>query len=1653
MAELSAVPFNELPSAHDGYTVLYENDKVCRSDVKLSELVGDISSYLTKEQADTLYQEKGDYLTEEDITGKLDKEIYAADSGTFLTAHQPISADEWNSCYETVSANSATWGSETDWEPDIISASENAYTSAVDWVEAQNYITGVDLSNYYTKQEVYNKEEVYTKQEVNDEIAKIGSYVVVEETAGDDHHPVVENPSTKVIYLTKIEESLNDNYKEWIYNADTEIFECIGETTLKLNDYYKKTETSSKQEIADALDTKQDVLSFDYDDTRITAINNSAVGEDWTEIIEEASANAVDVAVDTVENSFEYNENDEISAYNGSAFAQPEIPDCNSWKQWSEDHNCSANDDINVYIGAGNRVDDSIYSFDIGSTNTAENSKNSFNIGIGNKIVSGTHDADTVVNIGGYNEISGGFNATNIGYMNKNVVEFDKDKLSAVVTTNNKYAKSDFYTGSAKYNNTFPGGLNLGYGNYQVNPGINIGKSNITLTSYDYGDAINIGKYNINNYGVIIGQYNATLGYSFVLGEKSIANDGSFAYGKYASAFGGSYAFGDYTSANQGSITLGETSVSACGRSLAMGFDGVQGNGNAVAIGNHGVTAQFGGIAIGRNGVLADKNANGDSTGNAAIAMGSHGVWAYNGGIAVGSYGVTANNYHAMAVGHDGVLAENGTSLAIGGYGNTAKNDSIHIGVKGFADNRSIIINTNGSLPASQGQGNIIATNYSMVHNASNRLTQATASTGSIIIGAGKNTNAQSVRGSMILNAMSYDTNDPNRTQILTTAAQNSIIMITPSNDVDADIIHNEHHEYRETSIFNVENNSLLIGAGINGTVSVKNDSYLIGGNSRGNINGYVQNGSLVMGYNNMSDGGNYIIGHRNDAGGTIANSGTTAEVRPYNQAVILGNNNYVRNYKPYLYAQKAVFSGHKLFSAYISTDGYKSSRGNGSYMGQDESTIRNFIVGDYNRVTGYNAFVFGIGNNAGVPSYDYNSSNSTISGDKDDDGFTFTFGMHSHAVRNYDIAIGLGTTASGGENIAIGTKASYESYQPYYTVAKGYKNIAYHSYIEGILNVGFASDVPLTFDKNNESVYTNNIFNTVKNNYWNYSTLNFHDNRLDCVTGSNLGVQYNFNRNKLTYITNSTIGVSGSYGHFAYNDLFMCDYGTTISAQYASKNTIRCLSGAKFYGTNIHDNIFYNLGVQTYISAFNINQNIIFDEGVNSGGNTTIQINLSATNFDKNYVFNSELLGSAMGAGFNHNLIMYSKISADTNALSNGISYGYDTIGHSVLVGTNVKGQVTETFSFAASDTRSTDASAVTNAVLARVSKITNFGDNNIQNSYESQVFGEDNIVSSVGNSFIAGRKNLVQGPRNGYVVNNSNVTNNNVVFGDANAISNSDNAADEKFTNSIILGKANGIYKNCSDSKYYITDNTIIGSINGLYKIPTTAIDNVLTKGMYNWVEASAKFPYQNIIHKTNESFIASGKYLVNVYGGNESYNNARNLIMGSHSVISNNINDSTLIGSFNAAYNSATDVWSNNYVMGSFNLAANGSNQIVLGNSNIASGHNAMPIGEGLIANTSQTVFGRYNEVLDGTNGLSADDIDSKSGALLIVGNGRHILDKSDTASIERSNAMVVSANGTVSATRFATSGIADLEAKILELENIIAANSARWVLTNN
>jgi hypothetical protein len=75
------------------------------------------------------------------VEPKLDTTAFSTVSGTFLTAHQPISADEWNSCYDTVCANSGTWGSEYDWTEEINAASANAVDVTKDWVVEQGYLT------------------------------------------------------------------------------------------------------------------------------------------------------------------------------------------------------------------------------------------------------------------------------------------------------------------------------------------------------------------------------------------------------------------------------------------------------------------------------------------------------------------------------------------------------------------------------------------------------------------------------------------------------------------------------------------------------------------------------------------------------------------------------------------------------------------------------------------------------------------------------------------------------------------------------------------------------------------------------------------------------------------------------------------------------------------------------------------------------------------------------------------------------------------------------------------------------------------------------------------------------------------------------------------------------------------------------------------------------------------------------------------------------------------------------------------------------------------------------------------------------------------------------------------------------------------------
>ena len=561
MAELSAVPFSALPSTDDGYTLLNDNGIVHKSSKKLSELIGDkTSSFLTKEEGDTLYQEKGDYLVDDDISGKLDKSQYAVDSATFLTAHQdisnkldttafstvsgdfltehqnldeyatqewvnnkgfltehqPISANEWNDVYETVVANSGTWGTESDWEPDIISASNKAYNSAVEWVKNQNYLTEhqdisnkldttsfsavsgsfitahQDISNKMDKSEsanfypmTGNPSGFATKNYVDTEIGKIGSFEVVDLNEKDK--PNVNEPSTKIIYLTKEKDSeKSDPYTEWIYNDTTSAWECIGETTLDLVNYYKKNETSAADEISAALAS-------------------------------------------------------------------------NSWKRISEQ-----NGSKNTYSYIGNL---SVY---IGENNSA-NSPDSYTLGRGNNSEQG-------VNVGYYNIIDVNYQETEPGNFN--------------------FGKSNVISGS-------PGGVNLGQYNSAYSWGVNLGEKN---TGYDGG--YNFGSANSANYGSInigeknsatvgsynIGRYNNTLnGYTF--GYHNSTNLG-FSIGQYNSANVAGYAFGDNNTASVGSYSIGLRNNATWG-SFVFGESNTSNSGTFVF--GYGNFSTSGGLIFGRN--------------------------------------------------------------------------------------------------------------------------------------------------------------------------------------------------------------------------------------------------------------------------------------------------------------------------------------------------------------------------------------------------------------------------------------------------------------------------------------------------------------------------------------------------------------------------------------------------------------------------------------------------------------------------------------------------------------------------------------------------------------------------------------------------------------------------------------------------------------------------------------------------------------------------------------------------------------------------------------------------------------------------------------------------------------------------------------------
>lgn len=580
MAELSAVSFSALPQAGDGYTVLYENNQVCRSEKKLSELVGEKTSlFLTKEQGDSLYQEKGNYLIDDDITGKLDKSQYAVDSATFLTAHQdisnkldttafstvsgdfltehqPISANEWNDVYETVVTNSGTWETETDWTDDINEASAYAYEQAIAQIPAPfdpTFLSGeIDKkldktfsSNFYPMTgnpsgflTAPTLDDYATINYVDTEIGKIGSFEVV--GLNKENKPNVNEPSTKIIYLTKeIDSEKSDPYTEWIYNDTTSAWECIGETTIDLVNYYQKNETSGASEISGAL-----------------ALNS------WKRISEQFGS----------KNTYG-DDSDKLSVYIGQNNS------ANSPDSYTIGRNNNTEQGINV--GYNNKID----------VNSQEPEPGNFNFGKSN-VISGNPGG---VNLGQYNSAyswgvnlgennignNGGYNFGNSNTSNNGSINIGENNSATIASYNIGHDnKSDTAGYSFGYNNTTNKGFSIGSNNSTNEGGYAFGTNN-TVTNGSFA----IGAKNSTKYG------------AFTFGEGNTATSGGLTFGKDTNSID-SIIFGRNCGAINGSIAIGYY-MSVCTGSIAIGYGNYAKDASFI-IGNYN-TANKGTTTIGDN--------------------------------------------------------------------------------------------------------------------------------------------------------------------------------------------------------------------------------------------------------------------------------------------------------------------------------------------------------------------------------------------------------------------------------------------------------------------------------------------------------------------------------------------------------------------------------------------------------------------------------------------------------------------------------------------------------------------------------------------------------------------------------------------------------------------------------------------------------------------------------------------------------------------------------------------------------------------------------------------------------------------------------------------------------------------------------------------
>lgn len=622
---------------------------------------------------------------------------------------------------------------------------------------------------------------------------------------------------------------------------------------------------------------------------------------------------------------------------------------------------------------------------------------------------------------------------------------------------------------------------------------INIGGGN-TLS----GEGVNLGKNNsAEDFGVGVGQNLYTRKGSYAFGQYASAEDGSFVFGgNSVSANHGAYAAGrDGVTAENGAVAVGTRTVLAKQGAVAFGHQGISADSGSVVLGQNTVTAAQGSMAVGQNSVFADEG---------SVAFGKNTISAKTNALAIGQSNTTAEN-EALAIGLEGVTAQSGAiafggrrvsavlgALAIGFQGATAQEGAIALGMNNVtAANGAMTLGFNGT----SAQYGSFAAGFNGTY----------ATYGSVALGYNVSANYGSVgigecvkanEGSVIVgNYIGYS--DPsNRYSVISALGRGSVVLGTDfylsdtstitSNSYSLDLVGKSNiaiqlkgsmYGFGDRNLFAQRNagNGFAMLLGTYNTANSGGAQIAIGNNN------FVNDAAIAIGsYNTASSGYTIAIGWQNNApeGGPWSPSG---------HGIMLGSRNY--NYGSYV----------------------KFTPGTGgSEEEEGQYETFNFLIGDSNTAFGHNMFAFGAGNYLG-------STDSNITLDRSNDGFAFAYGVQNSAVRNYDMAIGFRSYASGGENIAIG-----------HASAVGYRNIAFdNSEVTGIQNIVLTeSKLKPVFKSSAGNIYDSKQFPWALTHNILYNA-EYNEQNFDLTTEENRwGIDYGYAHNNI--LLNGVVNLSG---------------------------------------------------------------------------------------------------------------------------------------------------------------------------------------------------------------------------------------------------------------------------------------------------------------------------------------------------------------------------------------------------------------------------------------------------------------------------------------------------------------------------------------------